>query len=81
MSPAVIAALITVLKTVGASIGSLLLALLTGKTFKELLVRPIAWISRKTETRVDDKLVEDIREDWGLPPEAPTVEPNKEGDA
>lgn len=69
--------LMTILKTIGASLGSLLVALLTGKTFKDLLLRPIRWISSKTATPEDDKIVKDIETDWGV--ETP-VPPEKDGE-
>jgi hypothetical protein len=41
-------------------------ALLTGKTFRRILLLPFEWISGRTGTRVDDKLVEEARRDLGV---------------
>lgn len=51
-------------------------ALLTGKTLRRLLLLPFELISRKTETKVDDKLVEEARKDLGVPD--PTAHPEEE---
>lgn len=51
-------------------------ALLTGKTLRRLLLLPFEFISHKTQTRVDDKLVEEARKDLGVPD--PTLDKEKE---
>jgi hypothetical protein len=50
-------------------------ALLTGKTFRRILLLPFEWISRKTHSKVDDKLVDEARRDLGVPD--PTLEEHK----
>lgn len=62
---------------------SILMSLLTGKTFKDLLIRPLEWIKVKTGSKQVDTIVQDVRKDWGLPPDpeptathpSPTDEP------
>jgi hypothetical protein len=46
-------------------------ALLTGKTFRRILLLPFEWISKKTTTKVDDTLVHEARRDLGV--ETPTI--------
>lgn len=65
MSPVVL----TILRTIGTVLGSMLMSLLTGKTLKDLLIRPIEWIRTRVRTKEADKIVADIRQDWGLPPD------------
>jgi hypothetical protein len=52
-------------------------ALLTGKTFRRLLLLPFEWISSKTGSKVDDKLVEEARKDLGIPDATHTEEDKK----
>lgn len=63
MDPITIA---TIGKTVGVALGSLLMALLTGKTIKALLWKPLHSLAEKTENTTDDIVVENVRKDWGL---------------
>lgn len=42
-------------------------ALLSGKLVRRLLLLPFELISRKTENKIDDKLVEEARQDLGVP--------------
>jgi len=48
-------------------LGGVATALLTGKTFRRLLLLPFELLSRKTSTKIDDKLVEEARKDLGVP--------------
>ncbi len=49
-------------------------SLLLGKTLKRLLYWCIAWVVARTNTKQDDKLLPDIREDWGLRNDTDTQE-------
>lgn len=42
-------------------------ALFSGKFLRRLLLLPFEFLSRKTENKVDDKLVETARQDLGIP--------------
>lgn len=53
-----------------AGAGATLLALLTGKTFRRLLLLPFKLISAKTSTEEDDLLVQEAARDLGLPDDA-----------
>lgn len=53
----------------GMSLGAALLALLTGRTFRRILIWPFKWIAAKTQNKKDDQLIEDAHHDLGLPPE------------
>lgn len=46
-------------------------ALLTGKTFRRILLLPFEWVSRKTKTKVDDTLVQEAQKDLGV--DSPTI--------
>lgn len=65
-------ALLALLKTMDIntalmlSLGGVVTALLTGKTLRRLLLLPFELISKKTETKIDDKLVEEARKDLGV---------------
>ena len=50
--------------------GSALLAILTGKTIRRLLLLPFKLISEKTKTKEDDLIVEEAARDLGLPADA-----------
>jgi hypothetical protein len=50
-----------------AGAGSAVLALLTGKTLRRLLLLPFKLIAAKTTTKEDDVLVEEAAKDLGLP--------------
>lgn len=41
-------------------------ALLTGKFLRRLLLLPFEFISKKTNTKIDDKLLEEARKDLGV---------------
>lgn len=51
-------------------LGSAVLAILTGKTFRRLLLLPFKLISRKTKTIEDDLLVREAARDLGLSEDA-----------
>ena len=53
-----------------AGAGSAVLALLTGKTLRRLLLLPFKLIAAKTSTKEDDVLVEEAAKDLGLPSDA-----------
>lgn len=58
--------IMTLGKTAGTVVLTLLTQLLTGKSFKQLLLWPLTWFSKKTKTEADDKVVEQIKHDWQL---------------
>jgi hypothetical protein len=62
--------LLTLLKKlhtiIGMGLGSMVLAILTGKTLRRLLLLPFKLISRKTKTIEDDLLVREAARDLGL---------------
>ncbi len=43
------------------------MALLTGKTVRRLLLLPFEWIASRTSSKTDDKLVDEARHDLGVP--------------
>ena len=49
-----------------AGVGSALLALLTGKTIRRLLLLPLKLLAAKTTTKEDDLIVEEAARDLGL---------------
>jgi hypothetical protein len=51
-------------------LGSAVLAILTGKTFRRFLLLPFKLISRKTKTIEDDLLVQEAARDLGLSEDA-----------
>jgi len=51
-------------------LGSAVLAILTGKTLRRLLLLPFKLISRKTKTIEDDLLVQEAARDLGLSEDA-----------
>ena len=51
-------------------LGSAVLAILTGKTFRRLLLLPFKLLSKKTKTKEDDLLVQEAARDLGLPEDA-----------
>lgn len=58
-------------------LGSAVLAILTGKTFRRFLLLPFKLISRKTKTKEDDLLVQEAARDLGLSEDAaPEVNKN-----
>ena len=58
-------------------LGSAVLAILTGKTFRRFLLLPFKLISLKTKTKEDDLLVQEAARDLGLPEDAaPEVKSN-----
>lgn len=58
--------ILTTLSSMGLS---LLMSLMTETFLKKLVYRALKAAAASTETRVDDKLVEDVAEAWGIPPE------------
>lgn len=58
-------------------LGSAVLAILTGKTFRRFLLLPFKLISRKTKTIEDDLLIREAARDLGLSEDAgPEVKKN-----
>jgi len=55
-----------VAKTVGTILLSMLMSLLTGKTFKTLLLAPLKWWASRTHSEFDDKLIQAAEQDLGL---------------
>lgn len=53
-----------------AGIGSTVLALLTGRTLRRLILLPLKLIASRTNTKEDDLLVEEAARDLGLPADA-----------
>lgn len=64
-----------ILRTLGQVGLTLLMALLSGKTVKRLLLKPMEALAKRTRTREDDQVVESIAEDWGVPE---AIQPNIE---
>lgn len=69
MTPWLIKLLPVLLTTLGQVLLSFLVTLLQGKVFKEFLLLPLEWLSERTKSTTDDKLVDLAREDLGLPPQ------------
>lgn len=57
------------------AVSAVLLALLTGKTLRRLLLLPLKLLAKKTDTEEDDELVNEAARDLGLDPDA-GVPPN-----
>ena len=55
---------------IGMGLGSAVLAILTGKTFRRFLLLPFKLLSRKTKTIDDDLLVKEAARDLGLSEDA-----------
>lgn len=62
-----------------AGVGSALLALLTGKTIRRLLLLPLKLLAARTKTHEDNLIVEEAARDLGLEPDA--ARPEGEQDA
>ena len=62
--------LLTLKTALIAGAGSALLALLTGKTVRRLLLLPFKLVANKTSTKEDDLIVEEAAKDLGLPTDA-----------
>jgi len=62
-----------------AGVGSALLALLTGKTIRRLLLLPLKLLAARTKTHEDDLIVKEAARDLGLEPDA--ARPEGEQDA
>lgn len=56
---------------IAAGIGALT-SLLMGKAIRRLALLPFEWLSRKTNTKIDDKLIEEARHDLGV--DSPTIQ-------
>lgn len=56
----------TILKTTGASLVSVIIALFTGKTIRHLVYKIIAGLAKKTSTNVDNQLLQDVAQDLGV---------------
>lgn len=50
-----------------AGFAATLATLLAGKTIRRLILLPFEWLASKTESRIDDKIVEQAEEDLGIP--------------
>lgn len=48
-------------------LGGVVTALLTGKTFRRLLLLPFEYLARRSDNKADDKLIEEARKDLGIP--------------
>lgn len=59
-----------------AAMGGAVVALLTGKLVRRLLLLPFEYLSSRTSSKVDDKLVEEARKDLGV--DSPTIESTPE---
>jgi len=55
---------------IGAGIGATILALITGKTIRRLVLLPFKLIAAYTSTKEDDLLVQEAAKDLGLPEDA-----------
>ena len=56
------------IKTLGmVALAGVVTALLTGKTFRRLLLLPFEWAASKTSSKTDDKIVDEARKDLGVP--------------
>jgi hypothetical protein len=55
-------------------LGSAVLAILTGKTLRRLLLLPFKLISRKTKTKEDDLIVQEAARDLGISEEQDVTE-------
>ena len=55
---------------IGMGLGSAVLAILTGKTFRRFLLLPFKLLSTKTKTKEDDLLVQEAARDLGLSEDA-----------
>jgi hypothetical protein len=55
-----------ILKTLGQVLMSIVATLLTGKTFKSIVLWPFQWIASRTKNKKDDELVHRAEEDLGL---------------
>lgn len=78
--PTILTALVAAGRVTGQVVLGLLTTLLMGKTFRDLLAAPLGWIARKTGTRSDDRIVADVRADWGLEPD-PRLQPTETADS
>lgn len=52
-------------------LAGIITALATGKLLRRILLLPFEWISRKTDSKIDDKLVDEARHDLGV--DGPTL--------
>lgn len=55
-----------ILKTLGSILLSMVMSLLTGKTFKTLILWPFQWLASKTVNKKDDELVEKAKQDLDI---------------
>ena len=56
----------TILLALGKVLLSILMSLLTESFIKKLIVHGLEKLASLTETDADNKIVRDIREEWGL---------------
>lgn len=73
------AVVLTVLKTVGTLLLSLLTSLLTEKFLKRVIISAMETLSQKTAADFDDKLTAAMREAWFPSESAPSQEKDQEG--
>jgi hypothetical protein len=45
---------------------ALVVALLTGRLLKKLILIPFEWWAKRTETLVDDEIVATVKSDWNV---------------
>lgn len=65
---------------VGAAVLAVLVSLLTGKTFKTLLLYPFQkWAAKNTDKTLGDKLVEEAEKDLGVDPLPPPTQGKQNG--
>lgn len=57
---------LTVAKAIGSALLTVVVSLFTGKAFKQWLYNPLARIVKKTKTKDDDLVVEQLKKDWEL---------------
>jgi hypothetical protein len=62
-----------IVAAVAAAATAIVAQLLAGKAIKKLLLWPLEWLTKKTKTKVDDKIVEQAQIDVGINPYAEEV--------
>lgn len=65
--------LLQIARTVGQALVSMAVTVLTGRAFRDLLYRILRRGAQKTHSALAEQLVEDVREDLGVPPPPPEV--------
>lgn len=68
MSPLIL----TILKSLGAVLGTMAMSLLTGKTFRSLILYPFQLLARKNpKNQLEQELVQAAQQDLGVSPLPP----------